>query len=270
VRLKLAALAGWMMLVAASGVAHGHVMLQSRGGSEVEIAFEAGEVRQVRSEAGRWSGVRVEGFQALLADSLLLEVPVRSYLIGIPEGVNVTYEIIGITSSKIDRYSAETVLERLGDALEDLPREPAAVAAIGYLKRQRVAGLRITPLTYDDATGDLVLHTGFRLRVGFGGAVETGITGTGQVRSEAGRSPGNADDEAFYRHAILNYEQARTWRAPLMRAALQGCGPGYYPERYRPCLAPGICKRRASSQGDACRAQSGLDEPRSHKGGGWR
>ncbi|MFC1799606.1 C25 family cysteine peptidase [Candidatus Eisenbacteria bacterium] len=213
-RLKAAAIAGWMMFLAASGMAHGHVMLQGGGGSEVNILFEAGQVRPVRSEMGRWLGVRLEGFAALLDDSLLLEVPVRSYLIGIPEGANVTYDVIGGTSSRIERYESESVLTALGDALEDLPREPATVAPIGYLKRQRVAGLRITPLTYDDATGDLVLHTGFRVRVGLAGAVETGGAGASLAGGET--------DDAFYRHAILNHEQAKPWRVPLQRAALQG------------------------------------------------
>jgi len=215
VRLKLAALAGWMILVATSGAAYGHVVLQSRGGSEVEILFDAGEVHEVRSDAGRWAGVRLEGFEALLADSLVLEVPVRSYLIGVPENANVTYDIIGVTSVKIDRYDIATAIESLGDALEDLPREPASVAVIGYLKRQRVAALRITPLTYDDATGDLVLHTGFRIRVISGSAAEGDI-------ADAPQPPGRADDEAFYRSAILNYEQARGWRIPFVRAAQEG------------------------------------------------
>ncbi|MGD8628103.1 MAG: C25 family cysteine peptidase, partial [bacterium] len=212
-RFKFAALAGWMLLLAASGPAHANVMLQGSGGGEVGILFEAGEVRQVRSEAGRWLGVRLEGFEPLLEDSLLLEVPVRSYLIGIPEGADVTYDVIGITSSKIEHYESSGALARLGGALEDLPREPATVRPIGYLKRQRVAGLRITPLVYDDETGDLVLHTAFRIRVGISGTFETGL---------AGANLAGGEEDAFYSRAILNHEQAKAWRVPLKRAALQG------------------------------------------------
>jgi len=215
VRFKLASLAVLMLLPAASGMAHGHVMLEGSGGGEVNIMFEAGEVRQVRTETGRWLGVRLEGFGALLDDSLALEVPVSSYLIGIPEGADVTYDVISVTSRKIERYESEDVLANLGDALEDLPREPATVRPMGYLKRQRVAGLRITPLTYDDDSGDLMLHTGLRIRVSLAGTFRTG-------EAAAGLAGAGADDEVFYRHAILNHEQARAWRVPLERAALQG------------------------------------------------
>ena len=54
------------MFLAASGAAHSHVMLQGSSGSEVNILFEAGQVRHVRSETGRWSGVRIEALRPCL------------------------------------------------------------------------------------------------------------------------------------------------------------------------------------------------------------
>ena len=131
----------------------------------LEPTVDAGEVREVVDEEGRWAGVRVRGFEPLLADTLLLEIPVKTYLIGIPERSNVRYEITEVTSYEIDRYKSAGLTERLGTALDEIPRGPAEVTLTGHLNRQRVAGLRIAPLVYDEATGALIFHERFRLRV---------------------------------------------------------------------------------------------------------
>jgi hypothetical protein len=207
-----------VLLSASPSLLYGHVRLESTGNAGVEILFDAGELEEVLDEQGHWLGVRVPGFAPMLDDSLGLEVPVRTCLLGVPEGSHVTCKVSDANYYEVEGYDIENWREALDPRLADLPREPAEITLAGYLRRQRVASLRIAPLVYDEGSGNIVVYTRLRVSVDFGHSErpdpQTGATGVGRS------APG--DDELFYQRAIVNYEQAKAWRRPWARTVTQG------------------------------------------------
>jgi hypothetical protein len=101
------------------------------------------------------------------------------------------------------------------------PRTAVELGEPFTLRRQRLVALRLMPFRYDEATGTLWARRSMKVRVDF----------TGPPGAPAAGAP--AEDrhwEPVLRNAVLNYEQARSWRAaprPARRLDLRGAAdPG--------------------------------------------
>ena len=191
------------------------VRIESQDDSGLRVAFVIGDVEDVRDGSGGWCGLSVPGFVPLLPGSLGVDVPVRAYLIGVPPESQVSCKVIDPTYYEISEYDTDRIVSSLGKALEDIPASPAEIVVTGFLRDQRVAGLRIAPVVYDRAVGRLKVFQAFTAEIGFrGGRAGPAPEPTGREAS----SPG----EAFYRQAILNYSRARSWRRSPLRSAVDG------------------------------------------------
>jgi len=188
--------------------------IESQDDSGLRVAFVMGDAKDVRDESGVWWGLSVPGFVPLLPGSLGVDVPARAYLIGVPPDAQVSCKVIDPTYYEINEYDTDRIVSSLGVALEDVPAAPAEIVVTGFLRDQRVAGLRIAPVIYDKVAGRLKVFQAFTAEIEFRGG-----GGAGPASEPTGRAA-SSPAEAFYRRAILNYSRARSWRrSPLPDAA---------------------------------------------------
>jgi hypothetical protein len=206
------AIAGMVLLGSVAG-ARDLVSIAGQDGSGLTVAFTTDEtVGEVRDWAGRWAGLRIPGFVSMMAESLGLDLPARSYLVAVPPGSQVMCEVIDPSYYEISSYETEAILSELGEASNQLPEAPAQITVAGYLKDLRVAGLRIAPVVYDRASGKFRVYTSFKARIAFSGGQPANL---GHVPEGSKPLSGS---EVFYDRAILNYDQARLWSRAKARA----------------------------------------------------
>jgi hypothetical protein len=203
----------WMsMIVVPVSWVLGDVAVKMSSDSRLELLVEVSGIEDVGDAAGRWTGIRVPGYHSVFEDSIGVHVPVRAHLLAAPLGSRVTCDVTEATYYNIERYVVDDVVNSLAGRLGEVPRNAAEITTDGFFRHQRIVGLRIAPLVYDEATGDLRIYTRYKVIIGF-----TGGDGP-RLRSAAapGREPG--PHEAAFRAALLNYEQGRMWRqAPVSR-----------------------------------------------------
>ena len=92
------------------------------------------------------------------------------------------------------------------DGVEVRPEQPFS------LRRQRLVTVRILPFRYDEAGNRLWSHRSMTVRVDFVGAART-VGG--------GAAGGDGSWEAVLQAGVLNYDQAKDWRAQPRRAERQ-------------------------------------------------
>ncbi|HNS52373.1 MAG TPA: C25 family cysteine peptidase [Anaerolineae bacterium] len=176
-------------------------------------------------------------------------LPMQAVALGVPFGVEVTVQVqagpahllalagpvapVGSLSLKWDPASAfsapaalpqPTTVPRMDPAVYGgqaaYPGVLAEVASDAVVRQQRIAGIAVYPLQYDPAGGQITVYESLRVRVGFAGAP-----------AEAGRLPA-AESTAYedlFRHSLLNYETARTWRQATAVGPLSSGSPAGVP-----------------------------------------
>ncbi|MEA3337841.1 MAG: C25 family cysteine peptidase [Chloroflexota bacterium] len=157
----------------------------------------------------------------------------RGLLVGIPVGAEVTVRILETEVEEFPEplhiapvlkreinYDPETgkpdlvpgVLERysLDEGFyttdEFAPADIVVVDEIGFIRQQRFVRIVLRPLQYNPATGQLRVHRYLRVEVTFSGQ-EAGWLAGGEIQ-------GNDPFDPILRSQLLNFEQARQWRAP--------------------------------------------------------
>jgi hypothetical protein len=211
---SVAAVVSAIVLVASCAHGEALVRVDSRGDQGLTAAFVIPAAEEVRDASGGWLGLKVPGFVPLLPGSLGVDVPVRAYLVGIPPDVQISCEIVDATYDEIDENDVLGFKDRLGGMLDDIPGRPAEIVVTGFLRDQRVAGLRVAPVVYNRETGRIRVFRTFTAEIGF-----QGLRGRGSGSQTTGRGADPAA-EAFYERALLNYGQARSWRrTPLLGSA---------------------------------------------------
>jgi hypothetical protein len=132
----------------------------------------------------------------------------RRCVVGIPPEGGVSMEVVkavetstqSLTEAELDELTADFRLQG-----------PAELGEQGYLRDQRITTLVFAPAL---TTGGIILYEQVLVDVRFSGGGGT-------------RSPSSRDSwgEELYRNSLINYEQARKWRAkrsrPASRAAMQ-------------------------------------------------
>ena len=192
-----------LALAVPAGAATPAAVVREAGSSSLELSFDASGATDIVDAREGWLGLEIPGFSSIPDDSLGLYVPTSSYLVAIPVGGDVRVEITDPVVREVTAYDGSRLAESPNLATH-LPTAPAEITARGYIRNQRVACLRVTPLVYDASSGRMKEYTRFGVRVAFSGGTAAAMVGG------AGRSEGTF--EATYRAALVNYEQGKQWR----------------------------------------------------------
>jgi len=200
-------------------------------------------VREVQVGGETWHEVRVAGL-ATASEPGAPQLPVQTVMLGIPPGatwqvqlestdrvlLEGPYRVAPAPSVRVARagraedgalaYEEMTLPDaRIYGAPTYYPAEVVEEAGSGYLCDQRFLSLRVYPVRYHGASGQLEWYARMRVRVRLMGA-------------DLAACDGEQDGyfEPVLRATILNYEQAKAWRsrAPSTVAAQAGpiCGVG--------------------------------------------
>lgn len=124
----------------------------------------------------------------------------NSWLVGIPAEGDVNLSLVEV--EEVRRLSwAEVEAEVEGIRTDG----PAVLGEVGFIRNQRVVELSF-PLRRE-TNGTLIQYGKVVVDVYFSRAVDYG------------QPPSDPWGERYLQHALLNYQQARTWRRPLLRGA---------------------------------------------------
>jgi hypothetical protein len=124
---------------------------------------------------------------------------VTGALVGIPPGSTLELTVEEIESVPLAR----------GDEWDGPdPKPPAELVGVGFVRSQRVAGLRFNLECRDPASDDRLFHHRLVVRLGFD--VPPGV-----VSDHAGETVEEPAFESVLRSSLVNYEQARRWRVPV-------------------------------------------------------
>ena len=193
-------------------------------GVTVEVGVRTYSLTEVQVEGRPFRRMTVPGYATTLEPGGPA-VPLTSVLLGVPEGVDVSAEILeeeattlsdlplapfGDPGMRKDRHAIDESMYALPGPY---PALAAEITSTGYLRHQRVAVLALRPVRYTPARRELRIDTRLRVAVRF--------TSRGSRKPAPLPPPGG--DRAFepvYRASLLNYESSRTWRI---------LGPSYRP-----------------------------------------
>lgn len=211
----------------------------------VELATVDYAMERVVHGGESFMSVEVPGFGAT-DDTGLPLLPLKGALLGVPFGVDVSLEIISVESEplgpvRVEPAPTQSVVRdgEFSTPVEDyVPDEefyagrstfPSTIAELGFdttLRHQRVVQIVFHPFQYSAATGELTLHTRIVVRLRLSGGERAR-----DMRPVLVHEP---HWDAVYSGTILNYRQAKEWRArPEPRHPLPGGGPRRAVEAYR-------------------------------------
>ncbi len=206
----------------------------------LDILTPRPSVEEMEVQGETWHQVRVTGL-ATAAEPGAPELPVQGIMLGIPpkaawqvqlestdrillEGPYRPLPGLAVHAARegdgATRYEeTRTPDGRIYGAVAWYPAEVVEVSGSGYLRDQRFLSLRVHPVRYNPATGQLEWYRRMRVRVALTGADLTACDGEQ-----------DGYFEPVLRATILNYEQAKVWRSrePSTVAAQAGpiCGIG--------------------------------------------
>ncbi len=165
-------------------------------------------------------------------------VPTRPFLVAIPTDatVSVTARVLSSEAPGAHRLEPVATPTMIDDDADDFGRvtserivqddvvyrawsAPAMVEADdpAYIRRTRVLPLRVNPVSYDPATGEVAVATSIEITVHISG---------GAGKSDAGipAPPETKDWSEIFGRLLVNPAQGREWRAPRPAMALQTTG----------------------------------------------
>ncbi len=206
----------------------------------LELITPEYRVAQSEDDSGPCTQLVVDGYSSTGASGAP-ELPVKGAMAGIPAQGEVTLTVVEVEtitapetyaicpvgrpivemspSDEPLRYQGE---ERVRDAAlyataGFTPTEPAVLLSTGFIRSQRVAQLQFRPFQYDPVTGELRFARRIRVQLTF----DTAMSRSALTASAASASTtGPVDEGAFedvLRTSLVNYEDARGWRAAPQR-----------------------------------------------------
>ncbi len=216
------------------------VVISDAGSITLELITPAYRLAQNEDDFGPCTQLVVDGYSGTGASGAP-ELPVKGTMVGIPaqgEATLTVVEVEAITapetyaicpvgrpiveaspSDEPLRYQGE---ERVRDATiyataGFTPTEPAVLLSTGFIRSQRVAQLQFRPFQYNPVTGQLRFARRIRVQLTF----DTVMARSAQIASAASAATtGTVDEGAFedvLRTSLVNYEDARGWRAAPQR-----------------------------------------------------
>ncbi len=209
-------------------------------GITLELITPAYKVVESEDDSGPCVRLVVDGYSGAGASGTP-ELPVKGGMVGIPAQGEVTLTVVEVEtitapetyaicpvgrpivevspSDEPLRYQGE---ERVRDAAIYAtagfsPTEPAALLSTSFIRSQRVAQVQFRPFQYDPVAGELRFARRIRVKVTF----DTAMSRDALLTSSMSASPtGPVDEGAFedvLRTSLVNYEDARVWRARSQR-----------------------------------------------------
>ncbi|HVP38895.1 MAG TPA: C25 family cysteine peptidase [Candidatus Saccharimonadales bacterium] len=210
-------------------------------GVTVEFRLPGLAVDTVRVAGRAWSRIRFDGGAVPDAPGLPA-LPADGAGLGIPRAGAARLTVLSVDASERAVLPPLPVARRRLEDAQPFPRQvtewladpaayaraglwPARVAGLGpvsTVRYQRVQALGVRPVRYDAARGVLWVASRILVRVDFeaaAGGSAPGGSALGAAGAEPAADEGRAE-ESLYRGALLNYDQARSFRlARPVRAA---------------------------------------------------
>jgi hypothetical protein len=190
-------------------------LIEDESAQGLTLRFDLAGLKEMRDADGLWLGMSGGDFVSSVDETTGVTLPGNVYLVAVPIGAAVTAEVIDEDHHQLSDADSRRVGAEPG-LVDGIPAEPVAVTSIGYLRNQRVATLRVSPLVYDRASGALRAYTRLAVRLTFAASAGGGTA----VAGAAGGDEGSY--EATYKAAVLNYQQGRQWRRRWVSAPSQG------------------------------------------------
>jgi hypothetical protein len=204
-----------VLLLLAFGAGATTVDVVAQDDSGITLSFDFSSMADVTDETGEWAGCTLPGpgFSAAVAGGI--SVPVDVMLFAVPPSGDVRLSVISavVRDERAPGFAAGS-LDSLVET-GDLPGVPAEITATGFMRRQRIAALRICPVPFDAGEGRFRVYERLVVRLVFRGSGE----------GAAWSAPARRDEfEDIYRSLLANYEQGRAWRsaAPRRLSAAEG------------------------------------------------
>ncbi|HZU87555.1 MAG TPA: C25 family cysteine peptidase, partial [Anaerolineaceae bacterium] len=178
--------------------------------------------------------ITVDGAQ-VIAQAGEPRLPVYSALIGVPPGAEVRVEVhsddaVALSGAyRIALQPQQVMVENAAEALPSAQEQPAllsvngfapypaAVASVGaeaWVGNQRVVRIEAAPFQVIPATGALVWHRQMQIAVHFVDSVSgEPVSNVDPLHAISLSAPTQRPYETILQGALLNYEQAKGWRA---------------------------------------------------------
>ena len=202
----------------------------------LETAKQTDAKGQACQQIGLVGGVNMD--QAGLPD-----LPLFSKLVGLPPSGKVALSVSSLDAvtlpgtyhlcpgldrgTEIDADGTPRYVERhvvpdaaIYDGSQPFPDEIGAFADLGFMRSQRMGRIQLSPVQFNPATGEIVLHRQILVTLSFDGAFADKLEGRlGALAGQAVVEPTAFEDT--FASTLLNYDQAQSWRAqPGQTAAL--------------------------------------------------
>ncbi len=198
----------------------------------IELATDDYSIEDVVHGGESYSRVRVPLYGST-GEPGLPRLPRKGVLLGVPFGAELSLEVVSVETEALGRYRVEPApLEAIvsdGEfsiATEEyLPNEefysrgapyPGVVAELGpqsTFRHQRVVQVFLNPFHYSPRTGELTLHTRIVARLRIRTADRSRDRSRGLEREMIPPVRHEPAWEGIYSGTVLNYDQAKRWRA---------------------------------------------------------
>ena len=225
-----------------------------RNGITVEFNLPELEVSTVKQNGTRYQAVSFEGsrFTSEAGDPRL---PVSRIMLGVPPNVEFQVEILHATTETRSGYrippvpyavpksrsegssssshpedfqTLEEEWREDGPAYRSSTNYPKSLAQVvydGYLRSQRVLYLELRPVQYQPKSRMLRVHSRMTVRVHFMHQGSDNRFQSQSMSSSQFTTTEPASFERMYQNFLLNYDDAKHWRAPTTGAAAAPAGP---------------------------------------------
>ncbi|MBM3239303.1 hypothetical protein FJZ31_23670 [Candidatus Poribacteria bacterium] len=146
------------------------------------------------------------------------QIPVYVKLLGIPAVgspqavvINSNYETrYGYKLLPASRFSGddekEDIQGRQSRENAFYPKDLIEIEPMGYIREQRVANLKIKPIQYNPATGQLRVYKQIQVKVNFSGVSAAPLISAPTIHSDSELF------EHFFASNLINYNQSKAWR----------------------------------------------------------
>jgi len=207
------------------------IRLLSEGTDSILLNFDLPEVRFKKQKAdGQIFDVISLPNSAVTCEPGKPQIPICVTLVGIPttdssravvtqseyEMLN-GYRLFPAQPARIHSEKVEFVFDRdfyIRNAF--YPKGLVEIEPLGYIRRQRVARLIISPIQYNPATGQLRIYRRLQIKVDFPKISFSGVSAP--ARSNEVKPSANLLDsptyETLFAQSLVNYEQAKGLRKP--------------------------------------------------------
>ena len=193
--------------------------VRTQDDSGISLSFDFTTVEDVLDETGTWVGCRVPDFTFSLGGSLGLDLPAEMMLFAVPARGDVRLSISNAVSREIADFRSPSAPGSMRH-LAALPQRPAEITSTGFMRNQRIAAVRVSPLVFDRDTGRFRLYEKFDVRLTFEGARDRS--------APSGRAGARDEFDGVFKRLLVNYEQGRAWRRLPGRARLGAAQDDYF------------------------------------------